>query len=71
MSIELLLEKVRPYLPPEKVNLVQEAYDFSAKAHEGQLRLSGESYIEHPLQIALTLADLQLDASSLAAASFS
>ena len=46
----------------------QDAYDFSAKAHEGQLRLSGEPYIEHPLQVALTLAELQLDASSLAAA---
>jgi guanosine-3',5'-bis(diphosphate) 3'-pyrophosphohydrolase len=68
MSIELLLEKARQYLPPEKVAQVQEAYEFSAKAHEGQMRLSGESYIEHPLQIALTLVNLQLDASSLAAA---
>jgi len=68
MNIERLLEKARQYLPPEKVTLVQEAYDFSAKAHEGQFRLSGEAYIEHPLQVALTLADLQLDASSLAAA---
>lgn len=68
MNIERLLEKARQYLPPEKISLVQEAYDFSAKAHEGQFRLSGEAYIEHPLQVALTLADLQLDASSLAAA---
>ena len=44
------------------------AYDFASKAHHGQMRQSGESYIEHPLQTALTLAGLQLDASSLAAA---
>jgi len=68
MSIALLIEKVRKYLPPDKVVLVQDAYDYSFKAHEGQLRVSGDPYIDHPLQVALTLADLQLDASSIAAA---
>lgn len=63
-----LLEKVKDYLPPDKVNLVQDAYDFSHKAHEGQFRLSGEPYIMHPLHVATTLADLQLDASAIAAA---
>jgi len=38
------------------------------KAHEGQARKSGEPYIEHPLHVALILVNLQLDASSLAAA---
>jgi GTP pyrophosphokinase len=68
MSIERLIEKARQYLPPDKVNLVQDAYNYSVKAHEGQKRVSGEPYIEHPLQVALTLAELQMDASSLAAA---
>ncbi|HEX7475474.1 MAG TPA: bifunctional (p)ppGpp synthetase/guanosine-3',5'-bis(diphosphate) 3'-pyrophosphohydrolase, partial [Dehalococcoidales bacterium] len=68
MSIERLIEKTRQYLPPDKVALVQEAFDYSLKAHEGQKRMSGEPYIEHPLQVAQTLADLQLDASSIAAA---
>ncbi len=68
MSIERLIEKAKQYLPPDKVALVQSAYEFSAQAHEGQRRVSGEAYIEHPLQVALTLAELQLDASSLAAA---
>jgi GTP pyrophosphokinase len=68
MSIERLIEKARQYLPPDKISLIQDAYDYSAQAHEGQLRVSGEPYIEHPLQVALTLAELQLDASSLAAA---
>ena len=35
MSIERLIEKARQYLPPDKVALVQDAYEFSAKAHEG------------------------------------
>ena len=68
MSIENLIEKAKQYLPPDKVAMIQDAYEFSAKAHEGQSRVSGEDYIEHPLQVALTLAELQLDASSLAAA---
>jgi guanosine-3',5'-bis(diphosphate) 3'-pyrophosphohydrolase len=68
MDIEQLIEKAKHYLPPDKVALVKSAYDFAVKAHEGQLRLSGEPYIEHPLQVALTLSELQLDASSLAAA---
>jgi len=68
MSIERLIEKIKQYLPPDKVALVQEAYDFSFRAHDGQKRLSGEPYIEHPLQVALTLCELQLDASSVIAA---
>jgi GTP diphosphokinase / guanosine-3',5'-bis(diphosphate) 3'-diphosphatase len=68
MSIERLIEKTKQYLPPDKVSLVQDAYNFSFEAHQGQLRLSGEPYIEHPLQVALTLSELQLDASSIIAA---
>jgi len=68
MSSSRLIEKVQEYLPPEKIALVEEAYNFAAKAHEGQVRKSGEAYIEHPLQVALTLTELQLDATSLAAA---
>jgi len=63
-----LRAKAQEYLPPEKIDLVEEAYNFAARAHEGQVRKSGGPYLEHPLQTALTLAELQLDASSLAAA---
>ena len=68
MSFELLMEKAGGYLPPEKLAVVEEAYHFALKAHEGQMRKSGEPYLEHPLQVALTLAELQLDADALAAA---
>jgi guanosine-3',5'-bis(diphosphate) 3'-pyrophosphohydrolase len=67
MDFGELLEKVREYLPPEKIAVVEDAYNFAAEKHEGQVRLSGEPYLEHPLQTALILAELQLDASSLAA----
>ncbi|MFC1987803.1 RelA/SpoT family protein [Chloroflexota bacterium] len=68
MSYSKLIEKAREYLPSEKVAMIEDAYNFAMKAHEGQVRLSGEPYLEHPLQVALTLAELQLDAGSLVAA---
>jgi len=47
---------------------LRRAHDVAAAAHEGQLRLSGEPYIEHPLAVATLLAELGLDADTLAAA---
>ena len=68
MDFSQLIEKARGYLPPERIAMVEDACDFAAEAHHGQVRKSGEPYVEHPLQVALTLAELQLDASALAAA---
>jgi GTP pyrophosphokinase len=68
MDASLLIAKVSEYLPPDKVALIEAAYQFASQAHQGQMRKSGEPYLEHPLQTALTLADLQLDADTLAAA---
>ena len=68
MPINELIEKAKTYLPPEKMAVIERAYEFAAKAHEGQTRKSGEPYIEHPLHVAMILANLQLDASSLSAA---
>ena len=55
-------------MPPEKVALVEAAYKYAHDAHEGQKRKSGVPYLEHPLETAITLANLQLDAATLAAA---
>ena len=68
MSFNQLLEKVKEYLPSEKIAIVEDSYNYAVKAHEGQVRKSGEPYLEHPLHVALTLAELQLDTGSLAAA---
>ena len=68
MSFVELSEKAGKYLPAEKIAQVKAAYDFALEAHEGQQRKSGEPFIEHPLQVALILAELELDVSSLAAA---
>ena len=68
MTVEQLLDKAREYIPEERLGVVSEAYAFAEMAHNGQVRLSGEAFIEHPVQTALFLADLRLDASALAAA---
>ncbi len=63
-----LFAKAREYLPPDKLSLIEAAYEYARHAHDGQIRKSGAPFLEHPLQTALTLANLQLDASTLAAA---
>jgi len=63
-----LFNKAREYLPPDKLAIVEAAYDFALKSHDGQKRKSGTPFLEHPLQTAIALADLQLDAATLAAA---
>ena len=68
MEFSKLLEKAREYLPPEKLPALEEAYKFASEKHKGQVRLSGEPFLDHPLQTAYILAELQLDASSLEAA---
>jgi len=68
MDITSLITKASEYLPADKVKRIQAAYEFASKAHEGQLRKSGEPYLEHPLHTAMTLAELQLDADTLIAA---
>src|SRR6266704_2770393 len=62
------LLRIADHLEPKDRELVRKAYDRAAVAHRGQRRLSGEDYVNHPLEVAAILADLQLDAQTLAAA---
>ena len=55
------------YHPDTNVALVEKAYHFAEKAHEGQMRKSGEPYFIHPLTVAGILAKLMLDAPTIAA----
>ena len=63
-----LLAKVSEYLSPKGVALVQEALAFATKCHADQTRRSGDPVITHPLHAATTIASLQLDAATIAAA---
>jgi len=62
-----ILDKIHSYLPDTNTSLVEKAYIYSAKVHAGQVRLSGEPYLSHPLATAHILAQLHLDLASIAA----
>lgn len=63
-----LTNLVSTYLEPQQIDRVVEAYQFSARAHEGQQRISGEPYIHHPLEVARILGEMHMDHQTLMAA---
>ena len=67
MKVEDLTEALSNYLPDADIKLVRRAYEYSAKAHQGQSRRSGEAYISHPLEVANNLIKLKMDETTLAA----
>jgi len=68
MEVNELIKQAGTYLPDDKVALVKAAYEFASRAHQGQVRKTGEPYLEHPLTTAMILAEFHLDAETLAAA---
>ena len=68
MERNTLTELAAGYLPVDKLAVVESAYEFAAQAHEGQVRKNGEPFLAHPLSTAMILAELHLDAETLAAA---
>lgn len=68
-TLEDLLEKAKEYIKKEEdINLIKKAYLFACKAHEGQLRLTGDDFMLHPLNVALILTEIYADAQTLATA---
>jgi GTP pyrophosphokinase len=67
MTVSELL-RIADHLDPKDQQMVRKAYERAANAHTGQHRLSGEDYVNHPLEVAAILADLELDAETIAAA---
>src|SRR5579862_9927252 len=64
---EGLLRQIQANRPNEDISLIRKAWDFCVKHHEGQMRASGEPYIIHPLEVAEVLAEMKMDATSIAA----
>ncbi|MCC7410296.1 MAG: bifunctional GTP diphosphokinase/guanosine-3',5'-bis pyrophosphate 3'-pyrophosphohydrolase [Gammaproteobacteria bacterium] len=67
-DLDDLRNRASAYLTSEQVEAIMHAYDFGASAHEGQMRISGEPYIQHPLEVAGILADMHMDHETLVAA---
>ncbi|MCX7679797.1 MAG: bifunctional (p)ppGpp synthetase/guanosine-3',5'-bis(diphosphate) 3'-pyrophosphohydrolase [Spirochaetes bacterium] len=67
-DIDALIEAIEKNVANPDVQLIKRAYLFAEESHKNQQRLSGEPYIVHPLEVALILAHLGLDTSTIAAA---
>jgi GTP pyrophosphokinase len=66
-DLDQLIKRVQSYHPDADVALVSRAYEFSAKAHAGQTRKSGEPYLKHPLAVAGLLTSLRSDVPAVVA----
>ena len=62
-----IIDKISEYHPEADLGLIERAYIYSARVHEGQVRLSGEPYLSHPLEVAGILTDMKLDVVSVVA----
>lgn len=67
-EMQRLLERVREVQPQADLDLLKRAYAFAVRAHQGQFRRSGEPYVMHSVAVAHILADLRMDATTVAAA---
>jgi len=60
-----ILDRAQAYLSADDLAMIEKAYIFSASVHQGQVRLSGEPYLIHPLEVTGILVDMRLDAPTL------
>ena len=67
-AFERLIEQAETYLGPDDIQQLKRAYTFASQAHKGQVRKTGEAFINHPIQVALILAELRMDVDTMTAA---
>jgi GTP diphosphokinase / guanosine-3',5'-bis(diphosphate) 3'-diphosphatase len=67
LSLDDIVQRVKGYYPDADFTLLRKAYHYATKSHEGQTRRSGEEYIIHPLNVAVTLIKLKMDLDSIIA----
>ena len=61
-----IIDKVADYYPAADFDIIRKAYAYSAYAHRNQVRLSGEPYMIHPIEVANILAEMKMDVASIA-----
>src|SRR6267378_3923160 len=67
LQVDDLIQRVRGYQPLADADLIKRAYDFSYRAHSGQMRKSGDPYFVHPAGVAGIITELRLDTASVCA----
>jgi guanosine-3',5'-bis(diphosphate) 3'-pyrophosphohydrolase len=65
LRITDILDKTQTYLSASELEMIEKAYIYSATVHQGQVRLSGEPYLTHPMEVAGILADIKMDAATI------
>jgi guanosine-3',5'-bis(diphosphate) 3'-pyrophosphohydrolase len=68
LTLEDLLKETRQYLAEQDIEKIKRAYALASQAHAGVVRRSGEPYIQHPLEVALLLAGMRIDADGIVSA---
>lgn len=68
-TLDDLILKAKSYIKnDDEIKLIEKAYHFASKAHAGQLRLTGDEYILHPLNVAIILTEIYADSQTLVTA---
>src|SRR5919199_1551317 len=67
-GLDALIRKIKSESPKADLKEIQRAYAFAEESHRGQKRMTGEDFIEHPIGVALVLADLGMDTTTFVAA---
>lgn len=62
-----LIDRIKEYNPKFNTDIIVKAYELAKSAHIGQSRASGEPFINHPLEVAYILADMEMDTATIAA----
>jgi len=65
LRINDIIDKAQNYLQHEDLEMIEKAYIYSASVHQGQVRLSGEPYLTHPMEVAGILTDMKMDAATI------
>ena len=68
LTYEQLEDNVKKYLKRHDLPMIRKAYQYAAEKHFGVKRLTGEDYIEHPLNVAYILSEMKSDRYTLCAA---
>ncbi len=66
--VEKIIKMVKEYSPKANTDMIYIAYRLAKSAHNGQKRMSGEEYIEHPVQVAYIAAEISMDVQTITAA---
>ena len=66
IRINDIIDKASQYNLEDDLDIIDRAYIYSARVHDGQMRLSGEPYLSHPIETAVILANMKMDAVTVA-----